>query len=203
MNGEAKWLPYIDSQGTTRVGLESDIGVLSPDAHALIDHTNQLGVFVPSSFLIAVAESAVTVGNQWTQVTGLGLGPQNYDSDLGPDLVIADTSDAINAVRQGRYRMAINCQLTNPTADGWFEPAIESSAMPALAWPGDVDRMHVGTWIPAAAAAFPEIQLGMDAGLRIDVHVGDQLTGWCRYMTATGTDTIDVTTILYIQRVTS
>lgn len=180
-----------------------DLGdTLSAAEHASIDHTSQLGVFVPDSFITVSNTASITVANQWTLVTNLTLGPQNYDLTNGADMALAQTMDSIDVFHQGRYRLDIRCQLSNPTADGWFESAIEPNGLTLSIWPSDLINGHNGTWIPMAAAGFTGVSLGFGFSMTTLLAPGSQVSGWIRYLTSTGVATIDVQTILSIMKVT-
>lgn len=180
---------------------------ISVAEHSLLDHTDQLGVFVHDSFLTALTDTAQTLGNQWTQVTGLMAGPQNYDDACGPNVAINDDGDGIVVNHQGRYFMSLNCQLTTPTADGWFECSVDPNGLALYDWPTELAQGHVGTWIPAAAADYPEIDLGFATSISAQVLAGGTVTFWMRYLTEHGGDatpvgTIDVNAVVYMQRIT-
>lgn len=187
--------------------VETLLGVMTTDDHEALDHTNQLGVFVHSSFIVVWNDAPITVGNEWTQITGLVLGSQDYDTEVGPDLVLADGMDSINVFYQGRYRLDIKCQLENPTDDGWFEAALEPNGLSLLIWPSDITNGHNGTWVPATAASLPNVNLGFEFSMNAQLGPGSQISGWIRYLTEHGSDatpsgTIDVSTILSVMRLT-
>jgi hypothetical protein len=165
---------------------------------------------IPDSFLIAVTTVPVTVGAEWVKLDGFVVGPQNFDLDVGPDVRLCDDGDGMDLLSTGHYHLQLNCQLTNPTVDGWFESAVQPSLPESFEWPTeDITGSHSGRWIPALAATYYGASLGANVGYTTPtMPVNSTVTGWCRYATehggdATPTGTIDVVAILYVVRVTS
>jgi hypothetical protein len=182
-----------------------------PDEHALAAFPYSVirrldEIDLHDSFIVAVQDAPQTIGKTFEKLIGFSLGPQNFDTTKGPDLHVCEDLDGIDVLRDGKYSLALNCQLSNPTGDGYFEPAVEPNGLSLSEdlWPTDIVQGHIGKYLPAAIFGWAEVNVGSDATyVAPKLNAGALVTGWARFGSASGTETIDVTAILYATRITS
>lgn len=176
-------------------------------ARSPLDRIKSLEDALPhDSFIVAVQTDAQTIGKTWERLTGFEVGPQNFDSTKGPDLRLREDLDGLDVVRGGRLAMSVNCQLSNPTGDGWFEPAVEPNGLDLSSelWPGDIAQGHVGVYVPEAIFAWDDCEPGAQAGYTApQLLAGAVIAAWARFASASGTETIDVRAVLYATRITA
>lgn len=172
------------------------MSMLAPGVQSQIDSAGHL----PDAYLVAIIATPITVGKEWVQLSGFEFAVQNYDVQGGghPALTINDATDGVEVAMKGRYHVHLDSQLSDPTADGYFECAVEMNGMSLVDWPTEMQQGHDTRWINAAASAWDGVQLGQAVGYSTpQINPGATITAWARFGTSSGTATVGVKALLY------